>query len=928
MTRRRAHYVLSTHWDREWYLPAQQFRYRLVQLLDAVLDGLADGRLGGPFQTDGQALLVEDYLEIRPERRAEVAALAKIGKLAIGPWYSVPDEFLVAGESLVRNLRLGLATARALGGEPSRAGWVCDQFGHISQLPQIFAGFGIGAAFLWRGVNATSSRHFRWRGADGTVLPTYRFSDVGYCSFAFRVRRTERADLSLEQEQIWENLEAFLADEAAHTSVPPLLIFDGGDHLAWDQQVYGVVEGYRQWADAPYTIEHTSLDAYMAELLPYADTISHEIAGELREPASMPQAEDRHWLIPGVLASRVWIKQENAACESLLLQWAEPFSAWASIALGSPQPQAFLDLAWRWLLQNHPHDSIGGCSVDTVHADMRYRFSQCRQIAEQLIASSLGALASAASGELSADELRVVVFNPLAQPFAEPAELTLDIPTGWPGFNEFFGFEPQPAFRIYGPDGVELPYQRLSQRMGSSRLRLSQLKFPEPYQVNAVRVSLALQLPPMGYLALTLRPGALDALPAHPSIAPSARPTRHPAAPGLATSERSMENAHLAVTIEPNGSLSLTDKRSGAQYTRLLTFEDGADIGDGWYHGVALADQIYSSTAAPASVALVHNGPLLASFRIRTSLRLPARFDFASMSRAEEASELIIDSLVSLRRDAARVEVETSIHNSVADHRLRVLFPSGAQADSCLSDGAFDVIERSIALRTDNHSYRELEVETRPQQSWTAVYYQGRGLAVVTSGLLEAAVRDQPDRPIALTLLRSTRRTVLTDGEPDGLLLGANLNFRYWLVPLAQEPDRAQLCQLGQQLAAGLRAAHVGPTDLARSPVTHCLQASASLLSVDGPAVLTSLLRDGDSLELRLFNPNESHAEVALHLPDTCRTAQRIDLEGKPLGAAEVIFLSAPQGESAGAKVHYNLILAPKQIVSLRLTLAKDINGA
>jgi hypothetical protein len=928
MARRRAHYVLSTHWDREWYLPAQQFRYRLVQLLDAVLDGLADGRLGGPFQTDGQALLVEDYLEIRPERRAQLAELAKIGKLAIGPWYSVPDEFLVSGESLVRNLRMGLRAARALSGEPSRAGWVCDQFGHISQLPQIFAGFGIGAAFLWRGVNEVGSRHFHWRGADGTVLPTYRFGDVGYCSFAFRVRRTERPDLTPEHEQLWEDLEQFLADEAARTAVSPLLIFDGGDHLAWDEAVYQVVDGYRQWADAPYALEHTSLDAYMAELLPQADQITHEISGELREPASMPQAEDRHWLIPGVLASRVWIKQENAACESLLTQWAEPLSAWASLAVGGPSQQAFLDSAWRWLLQNHPHDSMGGCSVDQVHADMRYRFSQCRQIGEQLVASSMAALAAAAAGALAADELRVVVFNPLAQPFDEPAELNLDIPTSWPGFNEFFGFEPQPAFRIYGPDGVELPYQRLGQAMNSSRLRLSQLKFPDPYRVHAVRVSLALRIPPLGYLALTLRPGALDALPPHPSIAPSARPTRHPAAPSLATSERSLENAFLSVTIEPNGSLTLVDKRSGAVYTRLLTFEDGADIGDGWYHGVALADQIYSSVAAPASVALVQSGPLLATLRVRVSLRLPSRFDFASMGRSEELVELNIDSLVSLRRDAQRVEVETTIHNTVADHRLRVLFPSGAQADTCLSDGAFDVVERPIALRADNHSYRELEVESRPQQSWTAVYGGGRGLAVVSSGLLEAAVRDQPERPLALTLLRSTRRTVLTDGEPDGLLLGMYLRFRYWIVPLAEEPDRAQLCRLGQQLAAGLRAAHVSPIDQERSPTQRSLPASASLLALEGPAVLSSLLWASEGLELRLFNPNKAAAEVRLLLPGACRSAQRIDLEGNPLYDAEDLHQSADERTGPEIRVYYKLTLVPKQIVSLRLTLTKDSHGA
>ena len=51
-------------------------------------------------------------------------------------------------------------------------------------MPQIFAGFGIPAAFIWRGLNQIEKRHVLWRGADGTVLPSYRFGHVGYCSYA------------------------------------------------------------------------------------------------------------------------------------------------------------------------------------------------------------------------------------------------------------------------------------------------------------------------------------------------------------------------------------------------------------------------------------------------------------------------------------------------------------------------------------------------------------------------------------------------------------------------------------------------------------------------------------------------------------------------------------------------------------------------
>ena len=151
MSKRRVHYVLSTHWDREWHQPFQDFRYLLARLLDQVMAGLESGSLRGPFQTDGQSIVVEDYLEVRPERRGQVEEFVRQGRLVVGPWYTIPDEFIVSGEALVRNLRLGRRLVRSLGGQPSNAGFINDTFGHNSQTPQILAGFGIvlNYSLLW-----------------------------------------------------------------------------------------------------------------------------------------------------------------------------------------------------------------------------------------------------------------------------------------------------------------------------------------------------------------------------------------------------------------------------------------------------------------------------------------------------------------------------------------------------------------------------------------------------------------------------------------------------------------------------------------------------------------------------------------------------------------------------------------------------------
>jgi len=901
MTTRTVHYVLSTHWDREWYETFQNFRYRLVQLIDRLLEGWQNETLGGPFQTDGQAILLEDYLEVRPEKTAQIHQLVKDGKFKVGPWYAMPDEFLVSGESLVRNLRLGRQIARQFGGVPSNAGFLCDMFGHNSQMPQIFAGFGIRGGFVWRGVNLIDQRLFRWRGADGTEMPTYRFGLRGYCSYAEQVRKADHPQQERTDELVANWLESYLQGDAQLTEVDPILAFDGGDHMEWDPLVYAVLARRLDHSDENLVIKHTHLDTYLEEMLAEADKITPVVEGELREPARYPDAVDGQWLIPGVTSSRVWIKQSNAACETALCLWAEPISAFAQATLGIPYPQGFLDVAWKWLLQNHPHDSMCGCSIDAVHEDMAYRFHQAAQIADRLTREASRKMIASVAGELAPDELRLGVFNPLPRQLSQVSDLALDIPVEWPGFAEMTPFEVKPAFRIYNPQGVEIPYQRLSQSNNSTRTRTYDAHFPKAYKVNVVNVSLPLDLPASGYSTFTIRAGE------------AGMPTRHSLGKPLASNDHSMVNENLALKVDPYGTIDLIDLHTGQVYNNLLAFEDCTDIGDGWNFGPVTGDRVYLSSASKTDVALVHNGPYKATFLLRNTMEVPEEFDFSTNQRSTRYTNLIIDSLVSLRSGTDWVEVETTVCNNVKDHRLRVLFPSGASASTYLADSQFDVVERAIALRPDNYLYREPEVETKPQQSWTAVFDQQRGLAVVSAGLLESAVQDLPQRPIALTLFRSTRWTINTDGEPGGQLQGP-LIFKYWIVPLAGAPSRAHLSELGQRLAAGLHTISLAAVDVVRYRSQVPLPPQASFLKLEGSAVMTSCRQVGEGLEVRLFNPDNSPAEANLDVSgwpgEASRPArlQRVDFESNPI--------ADPVGFVDGK---CKLNLRPKQIQTVKL---------
>jgi len=712
---RRCHYVLSSHWDREWYQTFQEYRYRLVRMIDHLLEGYREKQLLGPFQTDGQSIILEDYLEVRTEREAEVRARAKEGKFRIGPWYVLPDEFLASGESLIRNLYYGRAYARWLGVEPSNAGFACDLFGHNSQLPQIFKGFGIRGGFIWRGTNLPQHRNLVWTGADGTRLPCYRFGRVGYGDYAFDVRRLNRPDLPFDADQVAKDLESFIEKEAKKSDVGPILLFDGCDHQEWEPQAYAVLVSKMKERGGEFPIVHTSLDDYLDDMLPEVDKIRIELKGELREAGRSKPGEDEQWVIPGVASSRVWIKQWNAACQTLLCHWAEPVSSFSHWVLGMEFPQDFLDVAWKWLLKNHPHDSICGCSIDQVHEDMKVPLQPVRTDRESTdvrVHSSAGCQRGRRRGRQRGAGGRV-----------QSAAATDQ--------------------RNHG-DGDQIP--RTGRCLTSSSA--SSPNPPSPSGAQAARKSRTSALPSKWIACISGTP-----LPFHRRVSDtrceresSARNPGHglhdPDSQARRTRAPDAALEHHGDRQKPPRDRERSAPRDGrgqwhpvnhgqakrADVQRPLDVRRLRRHCDGWYHGLAVNDQVFSSAGAKAEIAVVDNGPMVGSLRIRTTMSVPSRFDFPTMRRADTFADLVIDSVISLRPGADRVEVETTIQNVADDHRVRVLFPTKAESATFYTDTPFDVVRRDVALRIDNHLYRELEVETRPQQSFTAINDKVRGL--------------------------------------------------------------------------------------------------------------------------------------------------------------------------------------------------------
>lgn len=438
------HIVSHTHWDREWYLPFQRFRLQLVHLVDHLLNLLENDPDFKHFMLDGQTIVLEDYLQVRPENEERLKRLVQSGRLLIGPWYILPDEFLVSPEAIIRNLLEGERTARRFG-QKMESGYIPDPFGHIAQMPQILRGFGIDTACLQRGL-ADEPCEFWWEAPDGSHVWMAYLRD----SYA------NATHLPVSNPQAFAAEAARARDSLRpHTRASHLLLMHGNDHTVPPVGTSAAIAQAAQFLPGDRIIHSTLPDFFAAvrEELGVADGRSTSQAEEFPVLRGELRASKRHNLLPGVLSSRMWIKQRNHACQILLEKWAEPFSAWASF-LSHPLPP--LRFAWRLLLECHPHDSICGCSIDQVHEEMRSRFDQVEQIGEELTRQSLESIASRATTlpdsvaeKIAPEELHsaLLVFNPVAGPRTDLVQAQLQLP---PGVREF---------EILSAEGQVLPHQ-------------------------------------------------------------------------------------------------------------------------------------------------------------------------------------------------------------------------------------------------------------------------------------------------------------------------------------------------------------------------------------------------------------------------------------------------------------------------------------
>ncbi len=871
------HVISNTHWDREWVYPFQETRLLLLEFMDDLLALLDRDPDFHSFLLDSQTIAVEDYLQLRPEREEDVKKHVQSGRLIVGPWYTLPEEYIVNGESLVRNLVVGHRLANGWG-KVSKIGYTPFSYGQTSQMPQIYRGFDIDTIIFYRGINTPKSE-FVMEGPDGSRVTGCRFGALSRFSYYFYVYRMVRYGMSRDEwwydwdraalpfrlcnehhpdahyyildpsDKQWnesvlpKQLAKLVKDESQHFSTSHIACMQGFDTSSPDPEERHLVEASRPILESMgHEITPDSLENFMREMMQELKD-PFVIKGESRNPGATGK-----WthLFGDVISSRTRIKRKNALTETAIQRWAEPFSTLGWL-LGGEYMKSAIDLAWKYLLQNHPHDTICGAGIDQMEKDMMYRFDQASIIAQGIMRRGMSAVQKAIdTRDIDVHESVITVFNPCPYPRSEVVTLLLDLPDkcGYQGFS------------IRDLDGRVVPHAENSrEEVGTLVRNLQDISL----QLRSTRICLEAELeniPAFGYKTYAVKKESSDL-----GKLPVVRGSEEKRGPVL-------ENELLRVKVNLDGTLDILDKNTGREFLNQHYFEDSGESGTPWVHMEPEQNEIFSTLRKPAFVEFIQASNLLTRFRVTHFMTVPTGLEGkeGDYRRSKEYKELTIVSTLTLRKGQRWLEVITKLDNQIEQHRLRACFPTRLAAKVSAAEAAFDVIERPIDRTPDSLYYGKPNPQY-PMHRFVDISDGQYGLAILNDGMREFEAVDNQERTLCITLLRAfTAQQSPVIDQMDvypWMKMSQSIGpheWRYALLPHAGDWEKGDVYREAEKFTLPLEAAQAGKGN-GKMPK------SASLIEVTAKEIVLSALKKceyRDSIVLRLFNPTEKDIQAEI----------------------------------------------------------------
>jgi len=864
-TSRTVYIVPHTHWDREWYAPFQTFRAQLVDLWDELLE-LTENDPDFRFLMDGQTVVIDDYLAVRPRAQPRVDRAIREGRIEVGPWYTLPDEFLVSGETLVRNLQRGLASAERHG-HSLRAGYLPDSFGHAAQMPQIYRQFDFGHALVWRGVPIAIDRlAFLWQAPDGSEILTAYMGN----SYSHGV------DLPTEPAALAARIEVAIKAMAPFKPTTDVLLMNGNDHVLPQRRLTAAIRAANDLRGQA-RLRMTGLGDYLRTL---TGGDWPRWCGELRSSA-------RANVLMGTLSVRTPDKQRYFQASLGLERVAEPLAA-----LSAADCTGLLDQAWTLVLQNAAHDTACGSGIDAVAEEARLRSSAALQLTEAITARCLPRLAG--EGQ---------VWNPCAFPRRGLVELHVEtvssgaqlLPQAPETDAAHFRVPAEEVGRVHAVlderhlagdaiqaiaatrDGDTVRVAVETRRGGAgidltaSRLEIERLANQPGAEAIAVEIHrrasrrVLVETPLIDGCSVA----TLAAAPARPDVEP-ARGTGH-----------QIENGLLRCQLGRDGTLTVEHKATGLAYPGLNRLVDEGDAGDEYNFSPPAMDRERGRAVAVAVPTLRETGPLRASMETAFQYLVPAGLATDRRRGDDPEVALKVAMTVSLQRDSSRLDIVMTVENAARDHRLRVHFPMPFAVTDSYADTPYHVTRRPAIKPRRDPGAPELELPTYPMRAFVDVSGERGGVALISHGLHEYEVIPGGSPELALTLLRAVGWLSRDDlrtrtghagppmETPGAQVLGSH-HFRYSLLFHQGGWEEAAIWRAADTallpLMLGVGAPISGPApSIQLEP--NCLQMIACIPRADG-------------YDLRLLNASDRPQEAIVRVTPAPLAVQQLNLGG------------------------------------------------
>ena len=482
-----------------------------------------------------------------PDLFAEIGKRVAEGRWQIvGGWWIEPDCNLPSGESFVRQALYSQRYLKEKFGITATVGCNVDPFGHNASLPQILRKSGMDSyVFMRPGPHEMTlpGPYFWWESPDGSRVLTYRIPHE-YCSSG--------ADLGY---QIDKSLAQLPAD------APELMVFYGvGNHGGGPTRAN--LDSIRR-LDAVGGLPRLRCGSprEFFDRLVAGGTEVPTHAGELQQHAV------------GCYSAHSGVKRWNRRAENLLAR-AEKWATVASSAAGVPYPAAELEQAWKLVLFNQFHDTLGGVAIEPAYEDSRDQYGHATSLAGEAFNRAVQSLTRRIAIEPEPEMTPLVVVNP------HPWRLVADVEF------EFGGF---PAFgtRAVDDSGTPVAVQRTRSMATVSGWRR--------------RLVLAADVPPLGYRVYRIHPDGDDV-----------------GASAVEATDTRLENDFVAVDIDPatgwvrtlRDKVSDVDLAGGAAHAVVID-----DDSDTWGHRAHSYDRV-AGRFAPRSVRMVERGPVRAVLRV------------------------------------------------------------------------------------------------------------------------------------------------------------------------------------------------------------------------------------------------------------------------------------------------------------------------